>query len=210
MTQKTIHIVRHGQTDFNKHKIVQGSGVNSSLNETGRKQANAFFQKYQNIGFEVVLTSKLVRTHETMAPFIQQGLSWEQFGEIDEMSWGAHEGKQSNPAMIEEYRWMIEQWKSGNYQVGISGGETALDLAKRIQTFVDHLKQRPEEKILVCSHGRAMRCLMALLRQEELLHMEQYHHSNTGLYLVDYQPDEFTFQLKNDTSHFLLDPSLTN
>jgi len=199
--QKTIYIVRHGQTDFNLKKIVQGSGINSDLNATGRLQAQAFHQHYQKINFDVVLTSSLVRTHQTMEPFIQSGLKWEQFSEIDEMNWGVHEGKAGTPEMVQEYQKMVQSWKNGNYDVGISQGETAQQLANRIRQFIDHLKQRPEQTILVCSHGRAMRCLMACLNNDHLYNMEQYPHANTGLYLVDYIPEDFHFQLENDVRH---------
>ena len=40
---KHIYLVRHGQTDFNLKGIVQGSGVDASINETGLKQAQAFY-----------------------------------------------------------------------------------------------------------------------------------------------------------------------
>lgn len=201
MSSKQIYIVRHGQTDYNKNHIVQGSGVNSSLNATGRQQAQAFFQKYQEIPFEVVLTSTLVRTHQTMAPFIEKGLAWQQYGQIDEMAWGEHEGKKSTPAMMEEYKIMIANWKAGNYDARIKGGESAQELSNRIQEFIYRLKQRPEERILVCSHGRAMRCLIAHLKADHLYNMDLYPHSNTGLYLTDYKPDIFSFRLENDLSH---------
>ncbi|RYZ95555.1 MAG: histidine phosphatase family protein, partial [Sphingobacteriaceae bacterium] len=34
---KTLYIVRHGQTDLNKQGIVQGRGMNTDLNDEGRK-----------------------------------------------------------------------------------------------------------------------------------------------------------------------------
>jgi bisphosphoglycerate-dependent phosphoglycerate mutase len=57
MPSKKIYIIRHGQTDFNKNGIVQGAGVDSSLNETGRQQAKAFYDKYKGEGFEKVYVS---------------------------------------------------------------------------------------------------------------------------------------------------------
>ena len=39
MILKTLYIVRHGQTDLNKQGIVQGRGMNTDLNDEGRKQA---------------------------------------------------------------------------------------------------------------------------------------------------------------------------
>ena len=67
-----------------------------------------FFEKYKNEGFESVLTSTLKRTHQTVAPFLELDINWEQHAEIDEMNWGVHEGKKAEPWMIEEYKKLIK------------------------------------------------------------------------------------------------------
>jgi probable phosphoglycerate mutase len=201
--KKEIYIIRHGQTDFNAKHIIQGSGIDSDLNHIGRSQREAFFQKYQHVPFEAVLTSNLKRTHQTVLPFIEKGLNWERHSTINEMNWGVHEGKKGTPAMREEYIRMVGEWKKGNYNFRITGGESAKELADRLQIFVNHLKVRKEEKILVCSHGRAMRCMMAVLKEEALYEMEQYNHSNTGLYKVIFD-GKFHFDLIDDTSHLEL------
>lgn len=201
MSTKTIYIVRHGETEFNRRGIIQGSGVNSELNETGRRQARAFYEHYRNVPFEAVLTSKLVRTHQTMKHFIDAGLPWEQFSEINEMNWGIHEGKESTPELVEEYRMIKEKWGNGEYEVRIREGESAAELAARIHRFKDHLKQRPESCLLICSHGRAMSALMSVLRQEELKFMNRYAHANTGLWRTQYQQGIFHFEVENDTAH---------
>lgn len=201
MSKKTIYIVRHGQTDFNKQGIVQGSGVNSSLNARGQEQARAFYQKYKHEAFEAVLTSRLLRTHETMAGFINDGIPWEQFAELNEISWGQHEGQKSTPAMQAEFHQLLDAWSAGQYHARIAGGESALEMHERLSNFVEYLKKRPEEKILVCSHGRAMRCLMTVLENAPISKMQAYEHDNTGLYLVNYTPHVFQFELENDLSH---------
>jgi broad specificity phosphatase PhoE len=198
---KRIYIVRHGQTDLNKEGIVQGSGVDAALNDTGWAQAEAFHKYYHHMDFDVVITSTLLRTRQTMEPFIRYGLPWEQFTEINEMAWGVHEGKRSTPTMRAQYREMINAWKSGNYHARLEEGESAFELQQRITSFVDHLKDRTEQTILVCSHGRAMRCLMTVLQQEPLFEMERYQHSNTGLWIADYANGSFNLNLENDTRH---------
>ncbi|HLS39123.1 MAG TPA: histidine phosphatase family protein, partial [Sphingobacterium bovisgrunnientis] len=60
--KKTFYFIRHGQTDLNLKGIVQGRGVNTSLNDSGRKQADAFFNAYKHIPFDKIYTSTLVRT----------------------------------------------------------------------------------------------------------------------------------------------------
>lgn len=201
MEAKTIYIVRHGETDFNRQRIVQGSGVDSSINEVGLQQAQAFFDKYRSTQFEVVITSMLQRTHQTMAPFIQLGLPWEKFPELNEIGWGVHEGKKGTPELAQEYKAIIEEWQAGNYQAKLREGESAHEMQSRLSRFVQHLTSRPEKNILICSHGRAMRCLMCILQGQHLREMENYHHSNTGLYKVIYQNSQFEFELTNDISH---------
>jgi len=73
--KKIIYIVRHGETDFNRKGIVQGGGVDAPLNELGRQQAQAFYDIYKDVLFEIVLTSKLQRTHQTVQPFLEMGLA---------------------------------------------------------------------------------------------------------------------------------------
>ena len=48
---KTIYFIRHGQTELNRLNIVQGSGVDSELNDFGRHQARAFYDYYQDSEF---------------------------------------------------------------------------------------------------------------------------------------------------------------
>ncbi len=202
--KKLIYIVRHGETDLNRKGIVQGSGVDSSLNELGWQQARAFYEFYKDIPFEAVLTSKLRRTHETMRPFIEDGLSWEQFGEINEMNWGHHEGKPSTPEMHEEYKLVKEAWGRGDYSAKLGDGESAAELGARLTDFVQHLRQRQEQYLLVCSHGRAMCGLVALLQQLPLKEMNRFTHHNTGLWKTHYDGMIFQFELENDTRHLEL------
>jgi len=198
---KLVYIIRHGETEYNRQGIVQGGGVDSSLNATGRAQAEAFYRAYGELPFEAVLTSRLKRTHETVAPFLRQGLAWEQFAEINEMSWGDHEGKKSTPSSHAEYRAVVAAWQRGDYTAAMPRGESAAELGARLQRFIDHLRQRQETLLLVCAHGRTMRGLMCLLQGLPLSAMHQFEHSNTGLWLVQQQAGDFTLLKENDTLH---------
>lgn len=201
MSNKTVFIVRHGETDFNRQGIVQGQGVDTSLNQLGRNQALAFYRHYAHLNFEAVLTSKLQRTHQTMAHFIDQGIHWEQFAEINEISWGIHEGQKGEPGMRETYRDLMTQWNSGNLDARIPEGESAAELGARVEQFVTHLRAREESLLLVCAHGRTMRALMCVLKDVPLTEMNRFHHSNTGLWQVQQEDVQFNFLAENDTSH---------
>lgn len=59
-----ICLVRHGQTDWNFQEIIQGR-EDIPLNETGRQQARQSAHVLQKEKWDVIISSPLVRAHET-------------------------------------------------------------------------------------------------------------------------------------------------
>lgn len=198
---KEIYFIRHGETDYNKRHIIQGSGIDSSLNETGRAQGKAFYAAYKSVDFEVVFVSALQRTRQTVQHFIDDNIPTEQWAQINEIGWGDSEGKESTPEDHQIYKDMIEAWSAGNLEASMKNGESAKQLIDRLNEFIHHLKTRTETRILVCTHGRAMRCLMTLLKNEHPREMEQYKHANTGLFKATFDGETFDVVLENDVKH---------
>ncbi|MCB0694692.1 MAG: histidine phosphatase family protein, partial [Saprospiraceae bacterium] len=120
---KEIYIIRHGETDLNRQGIVQGSGVDPSLNNTGRQQAESFFRMYHQHPFELVITSTLRRSRETVQSFIDLPLPWMETPQINEISWGDHEGRPSEPWMVDAYQKMIARWAEGDLSAHLNNGE---------------------------------------------------------------------------------------
>lgn len=201
MIDKTIYIIRHGETDFNRLGIVQGQGVDTTLNSLGHQQAHAFYKHYQHLPFEAVLTSALQRTHQTVAPFIKKNIPWEQFHDINEINWGIHEGKPGNAEMRETYKRLMTAWNSGQFEAKIEKGESAAELGARVKRFVQHLQKREESLLLVCAHGRTMRALICILKEISLTEMDRFNHNNTGLWQVKQSGSRFEFLIENDTTH---------
>jgi len=205
LTSKKIYIVRHGQTDFNLQNIVQGSGVDSSLNDRGRAQARAFFEAYKNIPFDKVYTSKLKRTTESVQQFLDLGIQTESLVGLNEISWGNKEGYKITPEEDEYYHYMLRQWELGNTALRIEGGESPDDVVRRMQPAVDHIMaQEHETNVLVCMHGRAIRIILCMLLNYPLKSMDMFDHENLCLYLMDYNGSFFTVDRYNDTSHLRL------
>ena len=136
-----------------------------------------------------------------MAHFIKAGIPWEQFVEINEISWGIHEGKKGDPAMRDTYKELMSNWENGNLDARIPEGESATELGARVEDFVQHLRAREESLLLVCAHGRTMRALMCILKGVPLTEMNRFQHSNTGLWQVQQNSLQFNFLIENDTSH---------
>jgi broad specificity phosphatase PhoE len=127
-TTKTIYLIRHGETDFNRQGVVQGSGVDSDLNELGQAQAEAFFQHYQHIPFDKVYTSGLKRTHQSVNKFLQKNLLWEQHTGLNEISWGVREGKIPNNRDNEYYKILIDSWIAGETNMPSEGEPSVFSL----------------------------------------------------------------------------------
>jgi broad specificity phosphatase PhoE len=202
LTTKKIYIIRHGQTDFNLRGIVQGSGVDSSLNQTGNAQARAFFDAYRALPFDKIYTSKLKRTRESVEEFISLGIPHEKLEGLNEISWGSNEGQQITPEEDAYYHWMLKQWQAGNTSERIKGGESPEDVALRQRKALDHIMSKTDEElILICMHGRAMRILLCELLNYPLKSMDVFEHRNLCLYQLDFTGSMFTIKQHNDIRH---------
>ncbi len=201
-TNKTIYLIRHGETDFNRLGIVQGSGVDTSLNDTGRAQAEAFFRHYRHIPFDKIYVSSLQRTHQTVEPFSALPVPVEVIPELNEINWGVIEGATPTPESSQLFLDMLEAWRSGYLDQCVEGGETPNELWVRQQTGLEKILNRTEERcILICMHGRAMRSFLCLLTGTPLQQMDEFGHSNVCLYILEQSNNRFHVLLNNDTAH---------
>ncbi len=206
MKKKSIYLIRHGETDLNRKGIVQGSGVDSSLNEWGIAQSEAFFNAYQHVPFDKVYTSKLVRTHQTVNNFLKLGLPHESYAGLNEISWGIREGKEPNTGDSKYYKDLVAAWQRGEIEESAEKGESPVEVQKRQLPIIELIKSRPHERnILIAMHGRAMRIFLATLFDQPLIQMDQYEHSNLCLYKINFSYESETFELEiaNDISHLL-------
>ncbi|CAN5369584.1 histidine phosphatase family protein [soil metagenome] len=201
LVDKEIVLVRHGETDYNRKGIVQGRGVNSELNERGRAQAQAFFDHYSNHAFDYIFASTLTRTHQTMAPFVEAGYTLIKHAGLDEIDWGHHEGKGGDPKLAEEYQLILNRWKDGFWDAKIPGGESPLELQQRQREFIDTVLSNYEQKILICSHGRAIRSMLCTMLNMPLSQMDEFPHTNLSVYKLHQIGGTFKLVSFNDVAH---------
>lgn len=202
MERKKIYLVRHGQTDFNLKGVVQGSGIDAPINDTGRAQARAFFEAYGEVAFDQIYHTALIRTRQSVEGFIELGVPTKALPELNEISWGNYEGTPMTPEEGEYYKHMLAQWKEGNLDYAIAGGESPNLVAKRMKRGIETILSGPGKTILVCMHGRAMRIFLSLIFKYDLRYMDEFEHSNLCLYLLEQSEDESFVLLKaNDREH---------
>lgn len=188
---------------------MQGSGVDASLNDTGRAQARAFYDRFKSVPFDRIYTSGLKRSKESVVFFNDNGIPQEEHKSLNEISWGSREGQRITPEEDAYYHRILNEWQEGRTSIPIEGGESPEEVALRQQPFIELIKSRPQDKlVLICMHGRAMRILLCQLLNYPLRSMDMFEHANLGLYLLHYTGTQFTIDWYNNTDHLNGDKAL--
>lgn len=202
MNQKTLYIIRHGQTDLNKQGIIQGRGIDADLNDTGRKQANAFFEAYKDVPFDKIYISELRRTQQTVQQFINMGLPYKKLEGLDELAWGIHEGQPATDENRGAFLKIMRDWVDGNLDAKFENGESPNDVLARQKVALVEIMSHPDEHtVLICMHGRAMRLFLCLLTDVSLINMDTFPHQNVILYKVVYDGSKFEIVDFNNADH---------
>lgn len=200
--KKTFYFIRHGQTDLNLRGIVQGRGVNSPLNENGFKQAQAFFEAYKHVPFDKIYTSTLLRTKQTVEPFVQLGIPTEELVGLDEISWGIYEGQEQNEDIMRGFDDLVRAWRNNELDAAVERGESPNALIMRQKEAIAYMLNQADEKtVLVCMHGRALRILLCHLTEISACKMDDFPHTNTALYILEYADGKFRIVDHYNTKH---------
>ncbi|MCG8474112.1 MAG: histidine phosphatase family protein [Cytophagales bacterium] len=188
--KKRIYLLRHGETDYNKQRKVQGRRIDAPLNEKGRRQAQAFYEHYKHLEVELCAHSGLVRTRQTISGFIDQGYPVFQSKGFDELDYGLWEGQSMAGSFQEEFVQLMGDWDEGQLAKSAPEGETPLNVMKRQKEAFADLMKRPESTVLLCMHSRAIRILLCWLQCVDLSEMSQWGSENTGLTILEIEQGE--------------------
>ena len=193
-----LYIIRHAETEYNKKGIIQGSEVDSDINDVGESQANSFYEYYKDINFDKIYVSDLKRTFQTIRRFTENGLSYEKLKEFNEISWGVNQGKSDD---LEDYARLIDTWLAGNLDNKFEEGESPNEMSVRLVKGFNKVLDDDHDTVLLCIHGRALRILLSKIIDNDLTKMDKYVHSNTGLYILEYKNGKYEILGSNLRNH---------
>ena len=180
---------------------MQGRYVNSTLSKKGYKQAEAFFESYKAFPFQKVYTSTLQRTKQTVERFINLGISHEELPGLDEICWGDSEGLHQDGDNNKQYWEIINTWKSGDLNPRLSGGENPIDVQKRQEKALNYIASQPEDLVLVCMHGRALKIMLAWITGLHMKDMDNFDHDNLSLYILEYKSEKWSIKTHDERGH---------
>ena len=184
-----IYIVRHGQTEQNLKKKLQGRS-NHPLTDLGREQASAVGDAFRDAGivFDKVYTSPLDRAIET-AKLVAGDVPIECEDALIEMDYGPYEGTDLHdlPPEVEEF------FRDFAHNPAPEGMEQLPDVVARAGEFLERLKAEAVHRdILLSTHAIAMKGLLEYLTPDSNGAYWSKYIGNCAIYALEYKNGAFT------------------
>lgn len=149
-----IYVMRHGETDWNIDKKIQGS-TDVELNATGIKQARDLANRLKKEGTSIkkIYSSTKVRASRTAKEISEiTGIPYTTIDGFEEMCLGVWEGSrwgEVKELYPEEYR----IWCNNIRYTRIPGGESYQDVAERAFETLDRIISETNDDVLIVTHG---------------------------------------------------------
>ena len=188
-------IVRHGETDYNKTKRVQGT-QQIPLNERGKNQALQVAKSLRQFKITHIYCSGLVRARET-AEIINSSFSLPivKDNRLNERNWGNWESKKRDE-ILKPGENFENIWSEENLDANPHQGETTREFMKRCVDFLYWIIENHAESdvILVVTHAGPMRMIRGIikgLQDEEYLRRDI---KNGQILIVKYEHARFAIE----------------
>ncbi|KAM8974355.1 fructose-2,6-bisphosphatase TIGAR [Pelodytes ibericus] len=147
MARFALTIVRHGETRYNKEKLLQGQGIDEPLSDVGFKQADAAGRFLGNVKFTHVFSSDLIRAKQTASTIIKNNQHSELVTikydcRLRERKYGSAEGRP-----LSDLKAMAKKDGQQCPSYTPPGGETLEQVRARAKGFFEFLCQMVVEEL---------------------------------------------------------------
>lgn len=153
-----LYVARHGQTNYNELGLCNSDPrVDVHLTKTGIKQAKKLTEELKSVEIEHVFVSELKRTKQT-AEIVNEfhGAPFTIDARLNDIRFG-YEGKHYS-----EYQSALEG-ADDKWTARFNGGESIKDLRERAQSFLDDLKKKNYNSVLIVTSGGVMQAIYGIL-----------------------------------------------
>lgn len=202
MEMARLFLTRHGQTNWNIEKRMQGR-ADSELTQQGYEAAFNLGNRLNNVDIDVIISSpspRAVRTAEVLRGKRKLDIALdEHFLEMDVGNWEGLKESKIKQMFPQNYRLFWEQphlYKSEK-------GEDFYQVHERVfPRFKRLVEEYTDQNILIVTHSVVLKILMAHFerRPMEKLWEGPYIYS-TSLSIVDVKDDSYEIVQYADTSH---------
>ena len=159
-----LYFLRHGQTPDSRANLFCGSGRDPALTPDGVAMAASFAAAYREAPWTAIYASPLTRATQTAAALAEAtGRSVEQRPELTEIAYGAWEGR-TTETVDRDFHDDYVRWTADPAWNPPTGGEPAIDVARRVRRLIDDLTERHASgQVLIVSHKATIRIALCSL-----------------------------------------------
>lgn len=173
-----VTIISHGKTEYDFEKRLQGR-ENIPLNDEGRRECRKVKFDIKTEKFDICFSSPLIRTVETAMILVGDRVEIKIDERLIERELGKLEGTYFNGYDEKKY------WDY-NLNLDVYGIEPIQELIKRVNSFVDYLKENyKDKKILIVTHNSIVKILHHIFHKDINNNLLNYTIGNCYMEIID-------------------------
>ena len=198
-----LYIIRHGQTDWNIAKKIQGR-QDIPLNERGHFQAQCLGKAMENRPITAVFSSPQIRAMETaIAVASPAGVPVIPVRDLMEINYGVWEGK-TEEELLRDDSALYEAWWSHPAETAPPEGESINQVNERCRQAWKEIKPQLTGDAAIVAHGGLLAHFMEQLLGSESIAASTVAH-NASITTIEYEPETERFVLVefDDYKHLL-------
>ena len=165
-------LIRHGQTDWNIEKRVQGGG---EMNALGRAQAAALAERLRAESVAAVYSSPALRARQTARILAQPHiLTVRQRSDLRDIDYGSYGGKYTADVQRQDPD-LWKQWVEARHTVQFPDGEGLPDMRRRMERFLSSIAENDSaETLLAITHDSPIRAAVSIALGVDDSHHHQF------------------------------------
>jgi len=200
-----IILIRHGETDWNRVRRLQGHW-DIAINELGHRQASALALALSSEKPTAIYASDLQRARDTaQAVADRHQITVSIDARLRERCYGAFEGLLYDD-IDGHFPQAFAQWQArelhARFPAGERQAETLHEFSARAVAVVTELAQRHDnEKIIIVSHGGVLDCVYRAAYGMDLLVERQFDMKNAAINRLHWNGTQMTVLQWADVAH---------
>lgn len=201
MVKTSVTVVRHGETEWNVSRQLQGR-KNSNLTENGIKQAELTAEALKDKSFDFLYTSNLRRALETteiinkyhrIEIHVDESLAERNFGVMEGLT---------NEEIIEKYPEVYNRYIQREEAFLIPEGESLVSFYERVKNGLNAIAQlHAGKEILIVTHGGILDCMMRMVFNYPLSAPRSFYIYNASINKFSVNEGVWFLKVWGDISH---------
>jgi broad specificity phosphatase PhoE len=195
-------LIRHGETEWNKQRRIQGCRSDTRLSPKGLEQADRLAAVLRKERMDAIYSSPMKRASET-AQIIAEAckLPVHVFNELREIDAGELDGMFERE-LTGPYETAWKEFRNGNASTPLPGGESLQDLQKRTSWAVDRmLEKHIDGTVVVVAHLLANLVIVCQVLGINLSQIARFKQAPASITILELTTQGNSLLLFNDTCH---------